>query len=101
LFAILQKVVSSNNYTVTAGSTVITLSAGYFSTLTDSTHNFRAAFSNGTLICANSEQRFRYCATNKRTKCWRFGNLYGNLFVADFVAWCLFVFPYKRMCTSK
>jgi len=40
-------VVSSNHYTVTTGSTVITLSAGYLSTLTDGTHNFRAEFSNG------------------------------------------------------
>jgi len=40
-------VVSSNHYTVTAGSTVITLSAGYISTLADGTHNFRAEFSTG------------------------------------------------------
>jgi len=39
--------VSSTLYTVTSGSTVITLSAGYISTLTNGTHNFRAEFSGG------------------------------------------------------
>jgi len=38
--------VPKTNYTVTAGSTIITLNEEYLKTLADGTYNFRAEFSN-------------------------------------------------------